>query len=248
MINLEKPGAEEIERWRREAEIESEEPEIYLDVIGDDRRLEASCLSRLEPGMDNLWLAGIVRERLVTEDRDIRGLAEQRKKLRSSSGGIRDEEFYQNYYGEDSECFFSNISISGLQDSIEKLYSIEEKLARKQEYMVNSVRFGMGIENGYEGVLRARNLAEAYRDIEKQIGFQLVYSYTGDPEATEAYKESNPFCTSSEEGIPGIVSVGREEDMSVYTAGPRNLEVKGMKWDEILDEPVTIESVEGLIL
>jgi hypothetical protein len=245
-ITVERPDADEIFEWAVENSYVHEEADIALDVTGQARVVEASSVERLMPRLDNLQITGVFRDggQLDCEAFD------RRKSAVAQSDGERHRDFYREFFGADSENvdFFSNsLTLDNLNECLEEVREVDQGLRRHPEFNMENIRMDTGFDNRY---IESGDILQAYTELEDQLGFQIFFTYAGDPEASEKYREfqsKNPLNPVSVEGVTGVVCIGRDEESFVYTAGPRDLEVEMPRFPGYSSDAPEVKGLESLL-
>ena len=192
--------------------------EVLIDVTGQGRVSAENSIAMLEPRLENINAVAVLDPEYAEVD--------DRTDIVERSSGERPVEFYRDYFEDSSGVVVSSLEPEGLDKCVEELKYIEQALRNEAGFSHGQTRFGLGIENNF---VKATNVSEAVAELDEKLGFQVIFSYTDDEEASEKfqqYMENNQlFKGTVEEGVTGIVSVGRSHFPQVYMAGPRDLEV-----------------------
>lgn len=209
-------SSEDIIRSNVEAS-KGEISELVIDVTGQGRVSAEESIMMLEPRLENVSVVTI----LDPEE----GEFADRKSIVKNSAGERPSEFYSDYFGDSAEVIMSRVEPEGLQKCIEEVEYVENSIRRAPEFSHGQTRFGTGIENSF---IRSDSLEEAINELDQEIGFQIIFSYTGDAQASERFEEymaGNSLFPGETDGVTGILSVGQGEVPEIYITGPREIEV-----------------------
>ena len=208
------------ERIRSDVDTSSAEvsEEVVMDVTGQGRVSAEESMMVLEPRLENVNVVTI----LDPGNSD----PVERTDIVENSSGERPSEFYNDYFDESAGVIMSRIRPEGLQKCVEEAEYVENAIRRAPEFHHGQTRFGIGIENNF---IRSEGIDEALEKLDQELGFQIIFSYTGDSQASEQFQEymenNQLFEGTVDEGVTGIVSLGRSHIPQVYMAGPQGLEV-----------------------
>ncbi|WP_414837534.1 hypothetical protein ACK3SF_04655 [Candidatus Nanosalina sp. VS9-1] len=245
-MTVERPDTDELFEWVVENSYAHDEAEIALDVTGQGRVVEASSVERLMPRLDNLQIAGVFRDGGQLDG----GVLDSRKNTVSASKGERHAEFYREFFGADSDnvdFFSAPLKLANLDACLEEVRDVDQGLRTHPEFRSENVRMDTGFENRY---IESDELLQAYSDFEDQLGFQIFFTYTGDPEASEQYREfqsENTLNPVDVDGVTGVVCIGRDEETVVYTAGPKDLEVEMPRFPGYSQDAPEVKGLENLV-
>lgn len=190
---------------------------VIMDVTGQNRVSAEDSMMLLEPRLENVNAVAL----LDPEDKK----ADERVDVVENSSGERPVEFYRDYFGESADVLVNSLDLEGLQKCVDEVQYLEHELRITPQFSHGQTRFGTGIENNF---IRSRDVEEAIDELDDKIGFQVIFSYRGDDQASETfrdYMDGNSLFAGETDGVTGIVSIGRSEFPEVYMAGPRDLDV-----------------------
>lgn len=190
---------------------------VIMDVTGQNRVSAEGSMMMLEPRLENVNAVAV----LEPEDKK----ADERVDVVENSSGERPLEFYRDYFGESANIVITPLEFEGIEECVEDVQYLEHELRISPEFGHGQTRFGTGIENNF---IRSRDVQEAIDELDDEIGFQVIFSYRGDDQASETfrdYMDGNSLFAGETDGVTGIVSIGRSEFPEVYMAGPRDLDV-----------------------
>lgn len=219
-ISVDRPDVDEMFRWDTEASVSARDgATFYMDVTGQNRTPDEKTVDLLEPRLDDLGVVGV----FVDEDeRDVK----HRREVVEQSGGERPLQFYDQYFSESDgfDVMYSRLELDGIEEVKGEVRDIEQGLRTHPEFNHGRTRFGTGFEQRF---IESDGVADALKQLDEDIGFQVFFSYTGDREASQTFEEytDNAFMPSSTEGVTGVVCAGRYEEPVVYMAGPRDIDV-----------------------
>ena len=207
------------ERIRSDVDTSSAEvsEEVVMDVTGQGRVSAEESIMVLEPRLENVNVVTI----LDPGNSD----PVERTDIVENSSGERPSEFYNDYFDESAGVIMSGIRPEGLQKCVEEAEYVENAIRRAPEFHHGQTRFGIGIENNF---IRSEGIDEALEKLDQELGFQIIFSYTGDSQASEQFEEymaGNSLFPGQTNGVTGILSVGQIEVPEIYITGPRDLEV-----------------------
>ncbi len=241
-IQVAKPVIDDLFEW----EVETSYPTktgntFFLDVTGQGRKPTGPNIDRIAPRLESLHLVGVFAPGIQTRPRDITG----RKNLMEEASGERPEFFYEEFFGEEADVMTTPLYLEGMEGATEEIGGLEESLQAHPEFEHSNTRFGTGFDNLY---IKSDDIAEALRQVDDDIGFQVLFSYKGDREASTEYQEyidSISIAPETSEGVTCVYCAGRYEDPVVYTAGPTELDVEMASVPEL--EDVEVEHISEMI-
>lgn len=207
---------------------------VFLDVTGQGRKPRGSSIDRIAPRLENLHLIGVFTP---GDQSHPRGIAE-RKNLIEEASGERPELFYEQFFGEEADVMATPLYLEGMEGAVEEIGGLEESLKAHPEFVHSATRFGTGFDNMY---VESDDVAEALRQVDENIGFQVLFSYTGDREASTEYQEyidGISIAPDASDGVTCVYCGGRYEDPVVYTAGPEGLDVEIANMPDLEDAEI----------
>lgn len=218
-VTLENPDSDDLFRW----EVESSKPtkegyDVVLDVMGQGLVPREESIEMLEPRLEDLYAVAVFGD---DSDRDVTA----RRRVAEEASGSRFRDFYENFFENERDIFMDMIQTQGLDEALDTASEIERNLKMAPEFIHANTAFGTGFDN----YIVSDDLSGAFEQFEEALGFQILFSYTGDAEASQRYGEYTSGASiipGDTEGVTGVVNIGRSDHPEVYMAGPPDMDVE----------------------